>query len=187
MDTEVIGDLASLQALTHPLRLRLLGVLRTDGPATASELGRSLGESSGATSYHLRQLERFGFVEDHPDPTDQRTRRWRATSDSSQLRRELLREEPAAAEAVDRLVGLQVAPVVAALSAAARAPEDGWLDAVTSTDHRARYTPAQLKALLSDLLEVLDRHRAAARTDAAGDPDARPIVLYLGAAPVQDE
>lgn len=45
-----------VRALAHPLRMRMLDSLR-DGPATASMLARDLGESSGATSYHLRALE----------------------------------------------------------------------------------------------------------------------------------
>ncbi|HJU96652.1 MAG TPA: helix-turn-helix domain-containing protein, partial [Jiangellaceae bacterium] len=49
-----VQDLEPLRAFTHPLRMRLLAALRSDGPATASDLGRLLGESSGATSYHLR-------------------------------------------------------------------------------------------------------------------------------------
>ncbi len=53
-----------LRALAHPLRLQLLQVLSAEGPATASQLGRRLGESSGATSYHLRALHRAGMVED---------------------------------------------------------------------------------------------------------------------------
>jgi len=45
-----------VRAIAHPLRMRMLESLR-DGPATASMLARELGESSGATSYHLRALE----------------------------------------------------------------------------------------------------------------------------------
>jgi DNA-binding transcriptional ArsR family regulator len=55
---------AQLRALAHPLRLRLLEVLHVEGPATASQLGRRLGESSGATSYHLRALHRAGMIEE---------------------------------------------------------------------------------------------------------------------------
>jgi predicted ArsR family transcriptional regulator len=44
--------------------MRILGSLREFGPATASALADRLGESSGATSYHLRQLASFGFVEE---------------------------------------------------------------------------------------------------------------------------
>jgi DNA-binding transcriptional ArsR family regulator len=57
-------DAAQLRALAHPLRLQLLEVLHSEGPATASQLARKLGESSGATSYHLRALHRAGMVEE---------------------------------------------------------------------------------------------------------------------------
>lgn len=55
---------AQLRALAHPLRLQLLEILNVEGPATASQLGRRLGESSGATSYHLRALHKAGMVEE---------------------------------------------------------------------------------------------------------------------------
>lgn len=87
--SKVVSDLETLKALTHPLRTRLLGELRRRGPATASELGRRLGESSGATSYHLRQLERFGFVGDDDEQPSGRERRWRALHDQSTLPDEL--------------------------------------------------------------------------------------------------
>src|SRR5262249_24497142 len=41
-----------LRVLVHPIRVRLLHLLGTDGPATATQLGRKLGQSSGVTSYH---------------------------------------------------------------------------------------------------------------------------------------
>lgn len=86
---KVVSDLDTLKALTHPLRMRLMGELRRNGPATASELGRRLGESSGSTSYHLRQLERFGFVADDEVQTNGRERRWRALHDQTSLPDEL--------------------------------------------------------------------------------------------------
>ena len=58
----VVPDASGLKALAHPVRLRILGLLRLDGPATASGLADRLGLNSGATSYHLRHLERHGFV-----------------------------------------------------------------------------------------------------------------------------
>ncbi|MFF2011087.1 winged helix-turn-helix domain-containing protein [Streptomyces sp. NPDC058195] len=71
-------DARSLRGLAHPLRLRLLGALREFGPATASALAARLGESSGSTSYHLRQLATYGFVEDDPERGKGRERWWRA-------------------------------------------------------------------------------------------------------------
>jgi DNA-binding transcriptional ArsR family regulator len=69
-----------LRALAHPLRLQLLQVLRAEGPATASQLGRRLGESSGATSYHLRALHRVGMVEE-VEQENARERWWKRSSE----------------------------------------------------------------------------------------------------------
>src|SRR5215467_3907548 len=69
---------AQLRALAHPLRLQLLQVLQAEGPATASQLGRRLGESSGATSYHLRALHRAGMVEE-AEKRNGRERWWQRT------------------------------------------------------------------------------------------------------------
>jgi DNA-binding transcriptional ArsR family regulator len=70
-------DPRALRALAHPLRMRIIAALREYGPATASGLGSRLGESSGATSYHLRQLAAHGFVEDDPERGNGRERWWR--------------------------------------------------------------------------------------------------------------
>lgn len=70
-------DSAALKALTHPLRLRLLGLLRQHGPATASELAVRTGESSASTSYHLRVLAKYAFVAE-AEHRDGRERRWQA-------------------------------------------------------------------------------------------------------------
>lgn len=66
---KAVSDLEALKAIAHPLRMRLLAALREHGPATASELGRRLGEFSGSASNHLRQLDRYGLVAD--DDADQ--------------------------------------------------------------------------------------------------------------------
>ncbi|WP_327306500.1 helix-turn-helix domain-containing protein [Streptomyces sp. NBC_01298] len=78
-------DPHSLRGLAHPLRIRLLGDLGRHGPATASQLAERLGESSGATSYHLRQLAAHGFVEDAPEHGKGRERWWRACQDGTQF------------------------------------------------------------------------------------------------------
>jgi DNA-binding transcriptional ArsR family regulator len=57
----------------------MLELLR-GGPATATMLAREVGESSGATSYHLRELEKAGFVEEDRDRGNARDRWWRRTT-----------------------------------------------------------------------------------------------------------
>ena len=68
----VTGD--NLKALTHPLRVQVLGLLRTHGPATATTLARRLGLTSGALSYHLRQLQRYGFIAEDTERGNERDR-----------------------------------------------------------------------------------------------------------------
>ena len=69
-----------VRALAHPLRLRMLESL-ADGPATASMLGRELGESSGATSYHLRALASAGLIIEDLDRRKGRERWWQRDPD----------------------------------------------------------------------------------------------------------
>lgn len=63
-------------ALGHPLRVALLGLLAQRATLTSTEAARELGESSGACSFHLRQLARYGHVEEVPGARG-RARPWR--------------------------------------------------------------------------------------------------------------
>ena len=65
-----------IRALAHPIRFRMVELLR-EGPATASQLARRIGESSGSTSYHLRVLERAGVVSEDAALGNGRDRWWR--------------------------------------------------------------------------------------------------------------
>lgn len=56
-----------------------------DGPATASMLARDLGESSGATSYHLRALEAAELVVEDLDRRKGRERWWMRNPERSGL------------------------------------------------------------------------------------------------------
>lgn len=74
-----ISDPKAIRALAHPLRLDLLQFLGACGAATAAQCGRVLGASQASCSFHLRQLAKYGFVEDAGPGRDRRERRWRAT------------------------------------------------------------------------------------------------------------
>ena len=49
-------------ALAHSTRLSVLELLAREGPLTATEAGRHLGESPGTMSWHLQLLARHGFI-----------------------------------------------------------------------------------------------------------------------------
>jgi predicted transcriptional regulator len=74
-----LTDPQALRAYAHPVRLALIGLLRTEGPLTATRAGELLDESSGTCSFHLRQLAKYGLVEEAGGGTG-REKPWRATA-----------------------------------------------------------------------------------------------------------
>jgi DNA-binding transcriptional ArsR family regulator len=63
-------------ALAHPVRFRIWELLR-EGPATATQLGRRLGESRGSMSYHLRMIAGTGIIVEDESLGTKRERWWR--------------------------------------------------------------------------------------------------------------
>src|SRR5258708_12769057 len=64
--TKRITDPKALRALAHPIRMSLIGLLRTEGPLTATRAAELLGESSASCSFHLRQLAKYAMAEESP-------------------------------------------------------------------------------------------------------------------------
>jgi DNA-binding transcriptional ArsR family regulator len=160
--TKYVTDVQTLKAIVHPLRIRLLTLLRLDGPATATELGRRTGESSGATSYHLRQLERFGYVEDD-GPQSGRERRWRATSRSTSWDAGDFPADSEGRAVSDVLERRQIQLAVDQFErwvARRDTMDPAWLHAATLGDAVLRLTPSQTKALTDELYALLRRFRA---------------------------
>jgi DNA-binding transcriptional ArsR family regulator len=77
-----LTDPRALRAYAHPVRMKLVWLLRTEGPLTATRAAELLGESSGTTSFHLRQLAKYGLVEEAGGGAG-RERPWRATTTST--------------------------------------------------------------------------------------------------------
>jgi predicted ArsR family transcriptional regulator len=77
-----LDNATALRAYAHPVRMKLILALRTRGRLTATQAGRLLGESSGTCSFHLRQLARYGLVEETGEGTG-REKPWRATTTST--------------------------------------------------------------------------------------------------------
>ena len=68
-----------MRALAHPVRIALIEELSIGGPMTATEVGERIGESPTTCSFHLRQLAKYGFVEEAGGGKG-RARPWRMTS-----------------------------------------------------------------------------------------------------------
>ncbi len=182
-DRDVMLDARNLRGLVHPLRVRMLAILREDGPATATMLAQRLGESSGATSYHLRQLAEFGFIVEDARQGPGRQRWWRAAHRSTWF--------DTAADSLEE-TGLLGVEYLRNVARGAAARMDGWVDALpsvppewrdagTMSDYRLALTPDQARALIGQLEAI----GLANRTDegAAADPSAQPVILQFQVLP----
>lgn len=64
-EERVITDPKWIRAMAHPLRWQILDVLRAnDSPMTATQVSEVVGESPANTSFHLRILAKYGFIEE---------------------------------------------------------------------------------------------------------------------------
>ncbi|HEY1316590.1 MAG TPA: helix-turn-helix domain-containing protein [Gaiella sp.] len=170
-----LSDPAALRALAHPVRLRLVSLLRREGALTASEAGRRLGESSGSTSYHLRQLERFGLVEEAGTGRG-RERPWRATSLYTSWPSVPESEDLAEASLVlDRIVVNRYAERLGEWIEHRGAEPKEWVEAASFGDSLL-YLDREELASLGDALRAL----AEPYLDRISDPTRRPA----GARPV---
>jgi len=57
-------DPQTMRALSHPLRVSLIELLRREGSLSATQAATRLGASQASCSFHLRQLAKFGFVQE---------------------------------------------------------------------------------------------------------------------------
>jgi DNA-binding transcriptional ArsR family regulator len=73
-----LTDARTLRALTHPVRVAMIEELVHGGAMTATELGERIGETPTTCSFHLRQLAKYGFVEEAGGGHG-RSRPWRLT------------------------------------------------------------------------------------------------------------
>ena len=155
-----VTDVRVLRALAHPLRNTLLGLLRLHGPATATQLGERVGESSGSTSYHLRQLAAYGFVEELQGHGNGRERWWRAVHRMTSWAAEELVAQEGGREVQDEITRLQLAGhgrVLNAWLAQRERLDPEWTGASSLNDYALRLTPAQARALAGELNDVLQR------------------------------
>jgi DNA-binding transcriptional ArsR family regulator len=186
-DLVTVHDPQVLRALAHPLRVRLLGLLRLDGPSTASRLAEKVGESSGSTSYHLRQLAQYGFVAEVQGRGNRRERWWQAEHLMTDWEPDELIEQPGGLEAHEQMQRLQIEVLGRELRAwAERGREHGrdWAAAAGLSDYVLRLTPAETRQLLGEVHAVLDRW---SQTHREPRPGARPVNLFTAAFPRSDQ
>jgi predicted ArsR family transcriptional regulator len=154
-----LTDPRALRAYAHPVRMRLIGLLRTEGPLTATRAADLLGESSGTCSFHLRQLAKYGLVEEAEGGTG-REKPWRATTTSTawDTTGDSTPEMAAAASLLSTVVAEQYFEQLARWLEARAGEAAEWQRAAMLGDRLLYVKPAELEELSGRMREMLDEY-----------------------------
>ncbi len=163
-----IRDAQTARAMSHPVRIRLVEELVFRGPMTATELAERVGESPANTSWHLRQLARYGFIEEAGGGTG-RQRPWRVIVQSNDFGEHAVDTETAAA--AQATVDLWITREVEALRAWQRreAGEGEWARAAYLGLSMGWFTLDELRETGQAIYRLLEPYAAR-----IGDPALRP-------------
>ena len=174
-----VTEAAVLAAVAHPLRRRLLDVLRVHGPQTASLLAQRTGSAVGNISHHVRVLADNGLLEVAPElARDRRERWWRLLQAGLTWNETDFDDDPAAAATASAAASLglqrQVELTRAWFATASEQPD--WRDASLASDYWMRLSVDELATLAQEVGEVLGRWR---ERGAADDGVARrPVFVF---------
>lgn len=185
-----LEDPRVLAVLDHPLRLRLLGLLRSEGPATASRLAQRVGESSGLTSYHLRKLAGAGLVAEDPDRGTRRERWWRSVHELTRFSAADFLGQPEAHRAsvsMRREAYRWQQRLLEQWLGTEQEWGQEWVDAAGSSDDLLWLTPDQTAAMTGEIWAVVQRYRAAGADADKRDPAAERVVWLQHVIPVRGE
>lgn len=169
----------ALRAISHPTRMRMLGMLRADGPATATTLARRMGLNTGATSYHLRQLATHGFIQDAPDRGTGRERWWQASHHSTDSTRGETEESREGQDAFLEAMAITHSESMRRALGQLRGLPEVWQDASTFGDVMLRLTPGAMEQLKEKLWRVLTTEAEALEAECVDDPDTQQVIVQV--------
>ncbi|MGW7484630.1 ArsR/SmtB family transcription factor [Nonomuraea muscovyensis] len=184
-------DPNALKSFAHPLRLSLYELLDEHGPSTATRLAGLLGQNTGATSYHLRELARHGMIEEAPELGRGKEKYWRITPGGFSYGEAPPGDEETAnaLEALlDDLVRRRGAELARWREEEAATPEE-WVRASGLGRRSLRLTAGETARMRDEVFEVLERYRAMAdRRDGESrgepDPSLGHVVVHFDVLPV---
>jgi len=186
MYRRLMTDARVLTAMAHPLRRRLLDVLRVHGPATASVLAERTGQAVGNVSHHMRILAEAGLVEEAPElARDRRERWWRLVSLSTRWSRTDFADD---AGAITAALAVESATLRQQFERAQNwlansADPDEWDKAAFATQSWMSLSAEELTRFTEELLELVQRWR---HRDIPDDgTERRPVYVFTRAFPAE--
>jgi DNA-binding transcriptional ArsR family regulator len=161
----VLTDPRAIKALAHPARLAVLDALRDGEEMTATECAEAAGMSPSAMSYHLRALEKWGFVERAENSGDGRERPWRAVGGTWRI--DAMPDEVAAtaATAVVSAMLERLRTDVGTWFVHEREQPKEWRDVAAVENANLWLTPDEAAELQQIYRDFVDRHRGRSADD----------------------
>ncbi|WP_281886593.1 winged helix-turn-helix domain-containing protein [Agromyces rhizosphaerae] len=183
-----VADLGTLKALGHPLRIEIFDALSLYGPATASMLAERLGESSGAMSYHLRQLADHDLVREVVGKGTARERWWERTPGGLSVAPPDHVDDPASKAAaqvvVDHVQHQRERLLREFIDRGMHELPERWLHASVMSTANLHLTPEQLDEASNEIMSAIEA--VVARYRGLDLPGSRPVQVQLNAFPLVD-
>jgi DNA-binding transcriptional ArsR family regulator len=183
-DVRQITDSRVLAAMAHPLRRRLLSLLKLEGPSTASMLAQLTDQAVANVSHHLRTLAAADLIEEVPElARDRRERWWRRTAGQLRWSSQDFADDEAAKVIARAALSINLEHQVSVVRQWDEAPDDEhdeWPLGPFSTDSWMRLTDAELAGLAIELTDVLTRW--ADRTPDDGQ-ERHPVFVFAQGVP----
>ena len=180
-----ITDSRVLAAMAHPLRRRILDVLRVDGPATASALAERTGQAVGNISHHVKVLAECALVQQAPElARDRRERWWQLVPGGTRWRSSDFGGD-AASEAIERaatsLVLDRQLGYVRAWDDAPQEQRSAWPEGPFTTQTWLRLTDDELSEFGAEVIAL--SHRWGERTAPDDGRERKPVLFFARAVP----
>jgi hypothetical protein len=182
-----IVDPAAMRALAHPLKWTLMDVLLVEGQATSTRCAELTGESQANCSFHLRQLARYGLVEDAPT-NSRKERPWRLTTTDqswSTVQPDETRSR-AVAELERVFIEHEMAKLMRWERSAATYPET-WRAAALRSAAQTWLTSAELADLGGQIAELLRAYPDRLTDPTKRPAGSRPVRLLAVGYPLPDD
>ena len=184
-EAATVHDPRVLRAIAHPVRNRVLSELAATGTMRAADVARELGIPANQASFHLRQLAKYGLVEEAPEEArDKRDRVWRVADERGvRLNLRELADSPGGEAAVSVFVRTAIAKGYRTIERAyATDGAEGALRTVTDESLRlTREEAAELAGEIDALIQGWGR-----RTRGEPREGRRTYQLFLALQPHPD-
>ncbi|MET8044596.1 helix-turn-helix domain-containing protein [Micromonospora sp. NPDC005215] len=186
-DVRHVTDSRVLAAMVHPLRRRLMDVLKVHGPSTVGLLAERTDQAPANVSHHLKVLAAADLVTEAPElARDRRERWWRLVTRGLSWSSSDFDADPAARAVADAATSLNLDRHVA-LARAWHAADDtahaAWQDGPFSTDRWLHLTPDELFELSRDVADLLARW--ADRPPPEDGHERQPVFVFAHGIPAR--